>query len=112
MDTSQVLVIPQRLKPLAQAAALLQRLELQSLQVSAHQYQQVVQEVTSLLQNETMDPALDKLLSAFPAAAEIYENLRYEQAGLCRSPQELALNAELSTLAAVKAIRQTPDRSR
>ena len=37
----------------------------------------------------------DALLGAFPAAAELYENLQYAQAGLCRHPLEASLNSEL-----------------
>ena len=39
--------------------------------------------------------SLDALLENFPAAAALYENQRYAQAGLCRSPLETSLNTEL-----------------
>jgi hypothetical protein len=42
------------------------------------------------------------VLGAHPAAAELYENLQYEHAGLCRSPLEAALNAELLAGAAIQ----------
>ena len=37
---------------------------------------------------------LEALLNTFPAAAELYENQQYAQAGLCRQPLELSLNTE------------------
>ena len=36
------------------------------------------------------------LLDAYPAAAELYENVNYRHAGLCRSPLDFALRAELT----------------
>jgi hypothetical protein len=45
------------------------------------------------------------VLRAFPAAAELYENVQYAHAGLCRQPLEAALNAELLTRAAIARVR-------
>jgi len=98
-------VLPPHLKPVAETAALLQRLEAPPLQVSPAQYRQVVQQLQQQLADLGMDDALDKLLQAFPAAAVVYENLHYEQAGLCRAPLEASLNAELSAAAVIRAIR-------
>ncbi len=105
MDTSHVLVLPQRLKAVAESAALLQRLEAQPLQVSPAQYRLVVQQLQRQLADVAMDDALDKLLQAFPAASQVYENLHYEQAGLCRAPLERSLNAEMAASALLQAIR-------
>ncbi|WP_225862364.1 hypothetical protein [Ideonella benzenivorans] len=105
MDTSHVLVLPQRLKAVAESAALLQRLEAQPLQVSPAQYRLVVQQLQRQLADVAMDDALDKLLQAFPAASMVYENLHYEQAGLCRAPLERSLNAEMAASALLKAIQ-------
>jgi len=35
------------------------------------------------------------VLDAHPAAAELYENINYQVAGLCRSPLDASMNAEL-----------------
>ncbi|WP_374429355.1 hypothetical protein [Ideonella dechloratans] len=105
MDTSHVLVLPQRLKALAEMAALLQRLDAQPLSVSPAQYRQVVQQLAHQLEPLAMDEALDRLLQAFPAAATVYENLHYNQAGLCRAPLETALNAEMAATALIQAVR-------
>lgn len=45
----------------------------------------------SMLDRDT----LEALLSSSPAAAEIYENLHYAQAGLCRSELDAATTAEM-----------------
>jgi hypothetical protein len=66
MDTSHVLVLPQRLKAVAEMAALLQRLDAQPLSVSPAQYRQVVQQLAHQLEPLAMDEALDRLLQAFP----------------------------------------------
>ena len=105
MDTSHVLVLPQRLKAVAEMAALLQRLDAQPLEVSPAQYRQVVLQLKQQLQPLVMDDALDRLLLAFPAAATVYENLHYDQAGLCRAPLETALNAEMTASALIQAVR-------
>jgi hypothetical protein len=42
-----------------------------------------------------MDDDLQAVLNTFPAAAELYENLNYQHAGLCRSPLDRSLAAEV-----------------
>ncbi|MFY9509618.1 MAG: hypothetical protein WAQ05_01415 [Rubrivivax sp.] len=93
--------LPASLQVLAAMASLLERLEHQPRQASASQYRGVVQQITQLLAEAEPGPALDALLGAAPATAELYENLQYQHAGLCRSPMEAALNAELGTAAAL-----------
>lgn len=87
-------------------APLLQRLEASREPVGADQYQSVVRHLTEQLKAHQDHPGLSALLDAYPAAAELYENLNYEQAGLCRSSLEFSLNAELKARAALdKAAR-------
>lgn len=93
--------LPAKLHALAAMAALLERLEGQPRQASAEQYRGVVQQVTALLAEAEPGEMLDALLGAAPATAELYENLQYRHAGLCRSPLEGALNAELAATAAI-----------
>lgn len=76
-------------------AGLLERLERHPSHVDAEQYRVVVQRLGRALDaDELPAEALDAVLSAHPAAAELYENRRYAQAGLCRSPLEAAVTAE------------------
>jgi len=46
------------------------------------------------------------VLEAFPAAAQLYENLNYQHAGLCRSPMDASLAAELAARAAIDGARR------
>lgn len=97
--------LPARLHTLATMAALLQRLEQQPMRVSAEQYRAVAGHVVALLAQAEPDDHLHALLSAAPAAAELYENLRYDVAGLCRSPLDAALNAEIAAGSAIAKAR-------
>lgn len=76
-------------------AQLLQKLETEPRQASAEQYRSVVKRLEAELRRLPASAWLDGLLRRFPAAAEVYENVRYEVAGLCRSPLEQATAAEI-----------------
>jgi|GEM_PF-4807262 hypothetical protein len=76
-------------------AQLLQKLESEPLQASAEQYRTVVKRLEAELRRLPASAWLDGVLRRFPAAAEVYENARYEVAGLCRSPLEQAAAAEI-----------------
>lgn len=105
MPPAQPIQIPENLRVVITLAQLLERFERSGQPVSADQYRAVVRHLTEELARREPDPALDAVLKAFPATAEIYENLRYEHAGLCRSPLETSLNAELDAAAAIRAAR-------
>jgi hypothetical protein len=96
--------IPASLTVVAALAQLLQRLELSPVPVAADQYRSVVQRLTEALREAPSGEALDALLAALPAAAELYENLNYQHAGLCRSPLEASLNAELAARQAIARV--------
>lgn len=90
-----------QLQTVAALAQLLERLDRSAERVDAGQYRGVAQRLGELLAQATPGPLLDRLLNAFPSAAEVYENLRYEHAGLCRTPLETALNTEMQARAAI-----------
>jgi len=96
--------VPAALRPLAGMAWLLEKLERHPREASPEQYRQVVQQLGTMLGAAEPGAALDALLSACPATAELYENLHYAQAGLCRAPLDLALNAELDARAALRRL--------
>ena len=98
--------LPARLQTLAAMAALLERLEEQPRSASAAQYRGVVRQVASLLDDAEPGEHLDALLAAAPATAALYENLHYGHAGLCKSPLEAALNAELDAVKAIDKARR------
>ena len=101
-----VLTIPHRLQPLAALALMLEKLERQPRQASAEQYRHVAARLRELLDQGTVDPALPRILDVFPAAAEVYENLRYGQAGLCRSGLEAAVEAEQRARDVIERLRR------
>ena len=94
-------------KNLVMLARMLERLDRSTVAVDAQQYRGVVEHLTEVLRTVRNDAALEAVLSASPATAELYENLQYEHAGLCRSPLEAGLNAELAARAAIDAARRS-----
>jgi len=101
---------PAALHDLAAMAVLLERLESQPRKASAEQYRDVVQRVSQLLQAAEPGMALNALLAVAPAAAELYENLQYEHAGLCLAPLDRAIAAEQDATAAIAAAMARPVR--
>ena len=75
-------------------AELLERLERSAEPVGAEQYRSVVQHLVSELGVVEPGSALRALLDTHPAAAELYENVNYQYAGLCRSALDASLSAE------------------
>ena len=87
-------------------AQLLERLDASRTSVDAHQYRTVVARLSDML----ADPDVDwqPLLEQSPAAARLYENLHYAEAGLCRSPLEAATRAEVAARALIDTVRSKP----
>jgi hypothetical protein len=98
--------LPARLHNLAAMAGLLERLESQPTSASAEQYRDVARQVSALLVDAEVDEHLHLLLNAAPATAELYENMRYAVAGLCRAPLDVALSAELAAQVAIQGARK------
>jgi hypothetical protein len=94
---STTLKLPRHLQSLAELAALLERVERQGPRPDAAQYRELSQRLSQLLAQTPPSADLDRLLAVAPATAELYENLHYARAGLCRSPLERATEAELQT---------------
>ncbi len=94
------------LKTAITLAELLQRIEASAQPIGAAQYRKLVRHLSLLLDAMPPSADLDALLNTFPAVAGLYENGRYEQAGLCRSPLESSLNTELQARAAIDRARK------
>jgi len=108
MSTQTRRELPARLHTLAAMASLLERLEqtpATATGASAEQYRGVARQVTSLLALAEPDEHLHALLNAAPNTAELYENMRYDIAGLCRTPLQAALKAEMDAAALIKRLR-------
>jgi 2-methylisocitrate lyase-like PEP mutase family enzyme len=90
-------------------AQLLERLDRSAVPVGAEQYRSVVMHLADELRDVEPSAQLGQLLDAYPAAAELYENLNYQHAGLCRSGLEASLPAELAAKKAIeRAMRRGP----
>jgi hypothetical protein len=90
-------------------AALLERLEHSAVAVGAEQYRSVVSHLADELAVVEPDVRLRALLDTHPATAELYENLNYRHAGLCRSPLDMALSAELGARDAIARAMRRPE---
>lgn len=87
--------------------ALLERLENSAISVGADQYRSVVTHLVDELAAVQPNDALKSLLDAHPAAAQVYENLNYEYAGLCRSPLDFSLSAELQAKEVIRRAQRS-----
>lgn len=91
-------------------AQLLDRLDQRPRSADASQYRGVARGLARELAHLHGD-VLEPLLRASPGAAEVYENLHYRHAGLCRSDLDRASSAELLTQQTLRraAARQPAD---
>lgn len=94
METTTQIKVPPALQPLMVMGVLLERLEHRPRGASAEQYRDVVSQVQRLLREAPASDTLQDLLKVLPATAQIYENMHYEVAGLCRSPLDAAAATE------------------
>lgn len=93
-------------KNLVLLARVLERLERSTQPVDAEQYRSVVNHLASELAVAPQDAALQAVLQACPSAAEVYENLNYQHAGLCRSSLDVAMAAEGAARMVIDRARQ------
>lgn len=88
-------------------AELLERLEHSAVPVGPEQYRSVVNHLVDAFGQVKPGSELGALLDTHPAAAELYENVNYQYAGLCRSPLDRSLSAEQQARQAIeRAMRQ------
>ena len=78
-------------------ARVLERVERGAEPVNAEQYQVLVARVKAALSEDLPEPVLNAILSALPAAAEVYENMHYRLSGLSRSPLDRSVSSEMLT---------------
>lgn len=108
MQTAPTLKFPERLRVAVMLSQLLAHLEVKGQRGGADQYRSVVSHLVEELGRLANDDALPMLLNTFPATSELYENQHYHVAGLCRSPMDLALGAELQARDALRRIAARP----
>jgi hypothetical protein len=92
-------------KNLVLLARVLERLEHSAERVDAQQYRSVVNHLASELAIAPQDAGLQAVLQACPSAGELYENLNYHHAGLCRAALDAAMASEAAARAAIDKAR-------
>ena len=90
-----------RIETLIALARLLDRVEGSAAPIGADQYRALVRQLSGALAAEIPEPALEAILGAHPGAAELYENLHYDQSGLSRSGLDRSVAAELQASAII-----------
>lgn len=94
MSAAQLDTLKHRLETVIALARLLERVDRSPAQVGADQYRALVRQLTVALSQQIPDDALQAVLGAHPAAAEVYENMHYAQSGLSRASLERSVETE------------------
>ena len=84
-----------RIETLIALARLLERVEASPVAVGAGQYRALVRQIQESLRAPLPAPALRAIVQAYPATAEIYENLHYETTGLSQASLDLSVATEM-----------------
>ena len=95
MSTIPRETVKNRLENVIALARLLERVETSAVPFNADQYQALVRQLKAALGQELPYDALQAVLGAHPAAAELYENQHYAQSGLSRSSLERSVGSEM-----------------
>lgn len=106
MSSSSSASVKTRLENVIALARVLERVERSTRAPDADQYLALVRQLGGALDDDLPPTALDAILGASPAAAELYENRHYERSGLSRSPLDRSVGAEMATSQALHRIAQ------
>ena len=90
-----------RLETVIALSRLLERVEARGLSIGADQYRALVRQLQATLATPMPSPALEAILGAHPATAEVYENMHYDVSGLSRSPLDRSVSTELLAAQAI-----------
>ena len=96
-----------RLETLIALARLLERVEASPVAVGAGQYRALVRQIQESLRVPLPGAALQAILKAHPATAEIYENLHYDTTGLSRASLDLSVATEILATQLIHRIART-----
>jgi hypothetical protein len=99
-----------RLETLIALARLLERVEASPAAIGASQYRALVRRIQQALGAPLPGPALQAILNAQAATAEIYENLHYERSGLSRSSLDSSVTTEMLATQLIHKIARTVPR--
>ena len=95
MATPHLEPLQTRLETVIALSRLLERVEARGLSIGADQYRALVRQLQATLATPMPAPALEAILGAHPATAEVYENMHYDVSGLSRSPLERSVATEM-----------------
>ena len=104
MSAPKLESVKTRLENVIALARLLERVERSRVAPDPDQYRALVHQLGESLESDLPEAALKPILDAYPAAAELYENLHYEKSGLSRSPLERSVGTEMLTSQALHRI--------
>ncbi|HEY9067812.1 MAG TPA: hypothetical protein VIO33_22700 [Burkholderiaceae bacterium] len=100
--------VKNHIETLVALAGLLQRVEKTPIEkVGADQYRTLVRQVEAALAEEMPDAALQAVLNAYPATAEVYENVHYARSGLSRSGLDRSVASEMLASKLIAKARDT-----
>src|SRR3954447_423882 len=97
MSSSKLESVKNRLENVIALARLLERVERSGKAPDPDQYRALIRQLGEALDADLPEQALQAVLNAHPAAAELYENLHYERSGLSRLPLEQSVATEMQT---------------
>jgi hypothetical protein len=101
MTAAERVSLKNRLENVIALARLLERVEASRVAIGADQYRALVRQLSAALDQALPEDALQAVLGAHPATAELYENLHYAQSGLSRSSLERSVGSELQASQAI-----------
>ncbi len=84
-----------RLETIVALAHLLECVDTGTASASAEGYRRLVLRLQEALSEDIPADVLQAILDAYPAAGQVFENLHYEHAGLCRASLERSVFSEL-----------------
>lgn len=108
MATPELQPLQTRLETVIALSRLLERVEARGASIGADQYRSLVRQLQAMLATPMPAPALEAILGAHPATAEVYENMHYEVSGLSRSPLERSVSTELLASQVIERARRGP----
>ncbi|MDQ2927979.1 MAG: hypothetical protein M3R22_07425 [Pseudomonadota bacterium] len=91
-----------RIETVIALSRLLDRVEASPVPLGADQYQALIRQLKAALSAPLPGPALQAILRAHPATAELYENMHYEESGLSRSPLDRSVATEMLASQAIE----------
>jgi len=95
MSAPQLESLKTRLENVIALARLLERVEGSGVIIGADQYRALVLQLNLALAQDLPALALQAVLGAHPAAAELYENMHYSQSGLSCATLERSIGSEM-----------------